>query len=214
MPDEAQLLARMSDLQKVEYNAETTSASELIKWANQILSIYRIILPNNSVQIQTQENILNEYMSAGSIFSGRAMGSFYTKCLGLMESTFEDFRTGFLKDLRVEMRAEVETDLLSQAKRFLDEGLKDPSAMIIGAILEDSLRLLCRKHGVPEGRNIESMNIPLTKAGVYNVTVQKQVTGWADIRNNADHARYEEYSIEQVKLMDQGVTDFIAKYLV
>ena len=67
--------------------------------------------------------------------------------------------------------------------------------------------------GVKEGQNIESMNIPLRLADVYNLTVQKQVTAWAGIRNDADHARLKDYELSQVKLMRQGITDFIAKHL-
>jgi hypothetical protein len=56
------------------------------------------------------------------------------------------------------------------------------------------------------------MNADLAKASAYNLTVQKQVTAWAGIRNDAAHANYSNYDAQQVKLMIQGVRDFVAKY--
>lgn len=86
-----------------------------------------------------------------------------------------------------------EADFLQQADR-LGERLKDPAAMLIGAVLEDALRQLCRKHGIPEGDSIEAMNEPLRKASTYGLPQKQQVTAWATIRNKADHARFNEYT--------------------
>lgn len=38
---------------------------------------------------------------------------------------------------------------------------------------------------------------------------QKNITAWLDLRNKAAHCKYDEYSIEQVNLMYQGVLNFI-----
>ena len=35
--------------------------------------------------------------------------------------------------------------------------------MLVGAVLEDALRQLCRKHNVPEADNIEGMNVTAPK---------------------------------------------------
>ena len=58
------------------------------------------------------------------------------------------------------------------------------------------------------------MNYPLKKEGVYGLPVQQQVTAWASFRNKADHGHFDDYDMHQVKLMHQGVTDFIVKYLI
>ena len=68
-----------------------------------------------------------------------------------------------------------------------------------------------QKDGKSIPKKADAMNADLTKAGIYNLLSQKSVTGWLDLRNNAAHGKYDEYSQEQVKLMYQGVTDFIAR---
>ena len=44
-----------------------------------------------------------------------------------------------------------------------------------------------------------------------NELIQKQITAWLDLRNNAAHGKYSEYTQEQVSLLLQGVMDFIIR---
>lgn len=53
------------------------------------------------------------------------------------------------------------------------------------------------------------MNSELAKASIYSAAYQKQVTAWLAIRNYAAHGHYSKYSIEEVKLMLQGINQFI-----
>lgn len=85
--------------------------------------------------------------------------------------------------------------------------------MLVGAVLEDALRQLCRKHGVPEGRGIEAMNEPLRKAGVLSLPQKQQVTAWAALRNKADHGHFGDYTEAEIRLMHQGVVGFVATFL-
>lgn len=136
-----------------------------------------------------------------------------TKVIGVLTGIKSDFDGGYFTDIRTTIRSEVETDFLMQESRLLDEKSKDAAAMLIGAVLEDALRQLCQIHGVIEGDGIEKMNMPLKNAGVYGLPQQQQITAWAAIRNKAAHGRFDEYNINEVKLMHQGVSDFIVKYL-
>jgi hypothetical protein len=213
MSTEEKIKEQIDKLLQFKYGATKTKASDIIAWANNILSIFKLILVKNDSRIQSLDIALNKYLTGGHIYHGTESGQLYGIFLGFLTALASDYKGGFLTDLRLEIWSEVECDFLSQADRLLKEQFKDPAAMIIGAVLEDSLKQLCKKYSVPEGSSIESMNAPLKQAGAYTLTVQKQVTGWADIRNNADHARFNQYELPQVKLMYQGVTDFIAKYL-
>lgn len=210
IPTEAQIISQMENL--IKFDTSKTSSEDLITWANNILNLFKLFLPPKCSQIQTLENSLNEFLTGG-LYYGNRQEKLFIIFKGILRAVSSDYKKGFVKDLRTEIRAEVETDFLSQAGRLLEEKLKDPAAMLIGAVLEDTLRQLCKKHGVPEGANIESMNAPLKKAGVYGLPVQQQVTAWAAIRNKADHARFDGYDLQQVKLMHQGVGGFIAKFI-
>lgn len=57
------------------------------------------------------------------------------------------------------------------------------------------------------------MNADLSKAGVYNLGMQKQITAWAERRNNAAHGKWNAYTEADVNAMIEGVTRLIADYI-
>ena len=57
----------------------------------------------------------------------------------------------------------------------------------------------------------DRLNAELTKASVYTVLDQKQITAWLDLRNKASHGKYDEFNKEQVRLMISGIIEFIAR---
>lgn len=85
--------------------------------------------------------------------------------------------------------------------------------MLIGDVLEDGLRQLCRKHGIAEASNIETMNEALRQGGAYALPQRPQVRAWGAIRNRAAHGRFDEYDAADVRRMHEGVAGFLAKYL-
>ena len=187
--------------------------SDMIAWAGNILRIVEILKGKDAPATKTLQNIYDDFSTYrgkhGQVRSDHFIDSFR----GTLAAVKSDYEAGLLVDIRAEIRSEVHGDFFGQAQSLLEQGLKDPAAMLIGAVLEDALRQLCQKHNIPEGRSIERMNVPLRQARAYGLPQQQQITAWAAIRNNADHGRFEEYSVEEVRLMSQGVTDFIVKYL-
>ena len=119
--------------------------------------------------------------------------------------------------------AEVFADYMEMAEYLLESGYKDPAAVIAGSTLEEHLRQLCRKNGIPivrqkDGKDVplkaDQLNSNLTKAEVYSTLDQKQVTAWLDLRNKAAHGEYGEYNADQVKGMITGITEFMARVAV
>ena len=48
---------------------------------------------------------------------------------------------------------------------------------------------------------------------MHNMAKQKQITAWADLRNNAAHGNWSEYNAADVKDFLDGVQRFIADFL-
>ncbi|TKJ30090.1 MAG: hypothetical protein CEE40_06055, partial [Chloroflexi bacterium B3_Chlor] len=130
--------------------------------------------------------------------------------------------SGYLVSLQELVHAEVFGDFLKMAGYLLEEGYKDPAAVLTGGVLEGHLRKICVKHelpidvpdkrGVPRPKKAESMNADLGRKPVYSKLDQKSVTAWLDLRNKAAHGHYDEYTHQQVELMLQGVTDFLRRH--
>jgi hypothetical protein len=145
-----------------------------------------------------------------------ATNSFYfAHCLGVLEAAQRDFAAGLLFDLRALIAADGLGDFIEQAEQLLIAGYHVPAASRAGAVLEDMLRKLCEKQGipVPASTKLDRLNADLAKAEVYDKLVQKRITGLADIRNNADHGHFDKFRREDVEDMVKWVKRFGADYL-
>ena len=134
---------------------------------------------------------------------------------GILEALRDDFDGGYLANVRGLVRAEVFAELIDQAQHLFDEGYFQPSAVVVGAVLEDHLRKLCAKHSaiaLPNKPKLDAMNADLAKAGEYGVLVQKQVTVWADVRNKAAHGKWAEFARGDVDDMLRGVLRFLTEH--
>jgi len=142
-----------------------------------------------------------------------------SELVGILKGVQHDIKSGLLSDLRRLLQAEVFADFLEMAEHILGEGYKDAAAVLLGAVLEDSLRKLSDSNGLPtvgvSGKplTIEPLNVELAKNGVYGPLVQKQVTTWANLRNDAAHGHFDKYDADQVKQMLFFVQKFCSDYL-
>ena len=139
---------------------------------------------------------------------------------GILSAAREELAGGWLSTTKGLISAEIFSDFLEMARHLLDEGYKDPAAVMTGSVLEEHLRQLCQKHGIstettkqgrPHPKKADELNADLAKKKVYNQLDQKQVTTWLDFRNKAAHGKYQEYTKEQVSLMLQSLSDFMVR---
>lgn len=131
---------------------------------------------------------------------------------GMLAALREDYIAGRLQAIRELIQADLFSDFLEMAEHLLSEGMKDPAAMLTGAVLEEHLRKLCQKHNLPlpAKPKLDTMNADLAKAGIYGKNDQKQITAWAGIRNDAAHGDFAKYDAAKVDLMIQGIRMFLA----
>lgn len=143
-----------------------------------------------------------------------------SEMVGVLRAIQHDIKSGLIRNVRGLLQAEIFADFLDMTEHLLQEGYKDAAAVLLGAVMEDSLRKIATAHGVntvgPNGRplTIDPLNVALAKAGVYNALVQKQITSWANLRNDAAHASFAKYDHETVRQMLMFVQKFCADYLV
>ncbi len=152
--------------------------------------------------------------------SGDDASSAVTHLAGVLEALVADLEAGYVDSAEELIHGELFGDFLEMASYLLDEGYKDPAAVLAGGVLEGHLRQLCKKHGVKaksrvkgktKPKKAESMNQDLVKADAYEKLDQKNVTAWLDLRNKAAHGEYGEYNADQVRLMIDAVRDFMTR---
>ena len=111
---------------------------------------------------------------------------------------------------------EVFDDFLEMAKHLLESGYIPVVPTLIGAVLEDGLRRISRARCIDvkeNSDNIASLNNKLADAKVYGGLVRKKVAVWNEIRNNADHGKFEQLNEPDVRGMLEGVRDFLSTHL-
>lgn len=139
---------------------------------------------------------------------------------GILKAAKTEIDGGWMFTVKGLISAEIFSDFLEMSDYLLKEGFKDAAAVMIGSVLEEHLRHLCIKNGIPTyvsrdgnpiAKKVDLLNADLASKEVYNKLDQKSVTSWLDLRNKAAHGKYGEYSPEQVDIMHQGVTNFISR---
>lgn len=137
------------------------------------------------------------------------------KVVGVLEAAKADLEGGFLFDLKALVEAEILGDFLDQARALLAAGHHVAAASLAGAVLEDTLRKMsdAAKVAYPASTKIDSLNVELAKATVYDKLTQKQITAWADLRNNADHGHFDKVKSADVEDMIKWVQRFASEHL-
>jgi len=147
---------------------------------------------------------------------GTSLNSYYYRdCFGILQAAMRDFSRGLLFEVRNLVAAELFVDFLEQAEHLVQNGFHVPAASLAGAVLEDGLRKLSAKANleVPEKTKIDRLNADLARAGVYSKLVQKNITAYADIRNNADHGHFDKFTSSDVESMVAWVGRFLTEHL-
>jgi hypothetical protein len=139
-------------------------------------------------------------------------------CVAILRSVRADMLSGGLQTMRGLIAAEMFSDFMEMALHLLNEGYKDPSAVIIGSVLEEHLRQLAAAHSVPitqvtargtSPKKADLLNADLYKAGVYGKPDHSAISSWLAVRNKAAHGEYSAYNTDQVRNLHTAVREFM-----
>lgn len=165
--------------------------------------------PPNSEYIESMRSLLKHATVDGSRILAPLAG-----ILSALRIAYDE--EGYLATVVELIHADVFSDFVEMAEYLLSEGYKDPSAVIVGSVLEEHLRQLCAKNSIPidmagKPKRAEQLNADLAGQAIYSKLDQKSITSWLDLRNKAAHGKYSEYSKDQVTLYLQGVRNFMSR---
>ncbi|HJP95748.1 MAG TPA: hypothetical protein VJ843_00055 [Candidatus Saccharimonadales bacterium] len=190
--------------------------SQATTWVSRSGQLLKRLYDRDSQHVESFQRVISKYDFTN------LHGNYYVhlcEVIGILKAIQHELKRGLIVDLKKLLQASIFADFLEMAEYLLSEGYKDASAVMVGAVLEDSLRKLADENKIPttsaNGRplTIDPINIALAKASVYGPLVQKQITTWADLRNSAAHGHYNNYDEHQVKQMLIFVQKFCADYL-
>jgi hypothetical protein len=185
-------------------------------WTTRIGHIILKLYSKESIHYQNFEKTL----STGNFYSMHSNHYLHLPMMtGVIKAIQHEYNNDLLDDIKFLIQADIFADFLEMAEYLLNENYKDASAVLIGGVLENSLRKLSEKHLLPvENDNgkmltLEPLNVQLAKANVYDKLIQKQITSWGELRNKAAHGEYLCYDKSQVEMMLLFVQKFSSEYL-
>lgn len=156
--------------------------------------------------------------NTGNIYPGDA-----ERGIAILKAIRSEVSGGWMFTFKGLVAAELFADFLDMASHLLENGYKDSAAVMIGGVLEEHLRQLCLKHGLAAdedkddrvvAKKSDRLNADLAKAEIYSKLDQKQITAWLNLRNDAAHGKYGEYTMQQVKQLQGGVIEFMTRVAV
>ena len=174
-------------------------------WGMSCISFIGRVLGKDSEHYQR----FDHHYSRISSFSSAA------RAAAVLAAAYEDYRGGYLFNTIKRIRAEMFDNFLEQAEHMLADGYFGVSAVIAGAVLEDTLRKMCVKAGMTlsAAPKLETMNADLARAGVYDKLIQKKVTWLADLRNKAAHGKWDDFGPADVEDMLRATRRFVEEYV-
>jgi hypothetical protein len=204
-------------------NAQSLSESmagddlvEVTSWVTRLGQLIRRLYGEESQHFKSYSSAL---ATTGFYNLHGNWNSHFSQMVGVARTIQHDLNNGLLADFEALVQADIFSDFLEMGEYLLQEGYKDAAAVIVGSVLEDGLRKLAERSGIPttsgSGKplTIDPLNTELAGQKIYSKLVQKQITSWAHIRNKAAHGEFSEYSREQVQMMLLFVQNFAAEYL-
>lgn len=133
---------------------------------------------------------------------------------GVLLGTKSNLESGLLDDLRSKVLIDIKSDFLETARGLLEEGKKDPAAVLACIVLEDSLKRLAQKFNLKEAQDKE-MNVTaglLLSAGVIEKSTNQSIQNFKNLRNASLHAQWAQVSAESVGLLLAFLPMFIEKH--
>ncbi len=197
-----ELLKKAEDIADTE-SEEAVDTEKFHEWGTSVLSLINRIFGEDSDHYKNFKKFYDKFDGYADSFKD---------CRGILIAAKEDHERGYIFNLKSLVNAEVLSNLLEQAEELLKANYKDPACIVAGVSLETALKDLCNRNGISIGK-LDRMNADLCKAEIYNLGMQKQITTWADRRNNAAHGNWGAYTSDDIEDMIKGVKRFVAQYL-
>jgi hypothetical protein len=148
----------------------------------------------------------------------------FNALLGSVHALLSDVKADRTRTFEELVHASLFADFLAGAQHLLEESWPLPAAVVAGSTLEEHLRKMAVKHGLPTEvtkgtrttpKQASTLNDELfAQEHAYSKADHAIVLGWIHIRNEAAHGKpeFQKRTHDEIDQMIQGIRGFVAKY--
>lgn len=133
---------------------------------------------------------------------------------GILRGTVANLESGLISSIESRIAVEITGDFLDSARTLLNEGQKDPAAVLACIALEDTLKRLATRHGLSELRDKEMSVVAasLFAAKLLDKSALQSINSFKSLRNAALHAQWHEVSEASVAMLMAFLPPFVNRY--
>jgi uncharacterized protein YutE (UPF0331/DUF86 family) len=169
-------------------------------WLSKTIAALESFLPTTSFH----------FTEAVSLAKGsRRQGGFIKQDIDALLGHLRFLRDAIERDLLRSFQNEVSSvefaDFLGHARQYLDEGKKVEASVIAAATFEDAVKRLAQAHDIEDLSKLDSIINALKAKGVVSSIDAKRMRYLAGIRNSALHASWDEFDLDVVRDLVEGV---------
>jgi len=215
MKIEEGILQRFRDLQIEAHKMPTKSISNLFlverlhwgKWSTSALNLLEKVFGEDSVPFQKLKKLDDMREGRGLVIDK------FEEARGIFDGAFREYETGFFTSLSAAISGELFGDFVKLAKRCLDEGFKDPAAVMASAALEDVLKRYATLQGLDvKDKSMQEVVNALKSKGLVGGAQKSLLDSMPKIRDYAMHAHWDKIQTEDINSMIGFVGQFLISH--
>ncbi len=177
-----------------------------VSWLLSVVNLLEAALPQGNRHRVEAERLLPKTDS--TIYPERV-----ATILGILRSAQAEWSSGLLLELEFKFVGPAFEQFLQHAKTHLKDKKKMEAAVLASAVLEDTIKKLCRKFEIdPSGKELDPLINALKTKGVLSKVKAARLLGAAAVRNQAFHAEWDKFDERDIKQLIDSVEELIESF--
>jgi hypothetical protein len=180
------------------------AAQDYQYWASRLLIYLRKSFPETSRIYRDAKFLIDKSHRNGGIFT-QDVGML----IGHLKAILDALKDGEIKQYEEIIIAGELSNFLEYSKVFIADGKKMESAVIVSAVFEDIVRRVASNSGIDRSMKLDTIISSFVRKGIISKLESKKLRVYADIRNSALHASWDEFKMSDIRDMIDGTDEFI-----
>jgi hypothetical protein len=206
----AQEFTELARLDRDGYPRDDAHAAQYVGWMAAAGNVIELICPSPHASYRRSTERIVEQMSQRPSLAN----VFAAQLSSLLGQLRNDAQKGLIGSVARAAQAETLDDLLDQAALYAKERRKEGAGVLATAVFEDAIRRIVRATGGDdEGKTLEPLINALVESNTITRIVAKRCKAAAGVRNSALHARWDEFTLDDVNSVIALTRELLAEHL-
>lgn len=174
------------------------------------LSIINICYGQKSAQYTALLHLRDTFIKGGSGWWYSNTNDIQAFIKGFLNALKIDIENNLLTSLQDQVAGEIYGDFISLSKQLIDEGFKEPAAVLACGALEDSMKKFATKNGMNVfDADLSTVVNSLKASGLIKGTQAGVVQSYVKLRNKTFHAQFDKIELPEVSSLIAFIESFV-----